>query len=598
MTWKIDDSKLIYGVNQRDLHYLDINKEGKLELILYNERITFEEIIEKFIEKTKYHESSFAIRIPQLIGDQIIKLLSAFREARKKYSYKGVYQPVYPVKVNHSRFIIDSIVKSHSDYAFESGTKSEFVLLTQTLKKEKHRLIMCNGAKDREYLTSIKKAIDKGHQVCISIETIQEMHDALDILPRDGYQLAFRIKPYVSLHGHWGASSSRHSKFGLSIGELVDVVKIIKDEGATALLTTLHAHPGSQITTLNDFYEYARFMAGIFQDLYKQGFTELKHINFGGGLPIDYDNRLDENFMSRYAEILIEVLSRELPEFQPNIMTESGRAITALSTIVVVKIIDFYPTFPADKLNDDEYNNYKLKAQRLAKPKSAKEAVENWTKWEKKAPLLTNLESLQAFEAVSYWLKRVLRQKLFKFTFFEDLMDDHDTKLLIKPEYALQGNFSIFNSICDIVLVNQYFPIIPINNLHVQPETIVRLFDITCDSDGVAAVYHPAVTRKRLFTKDHFLLTFTKPVTLEGFPIGHLDHYKDSYLAIPLAGAYQDIVEFNHNLLGDIPDVTVGFDKDKWIIKPLNGAQTIGKLLADVGFEDLAGEEDDPYYDD
>ena len=130
--------------------------------------------------------------------------------------------------------------------------------------------------------------------------------------------------------------------------------------------------------------------------------------------------------------------------------------------------------------------------------------------------------------------------------------------------------------------------------MHLQPESIVRLFDITCDSDGEVAVYQPPVCEKKLFTKDHFLLTYTKPYTLGGFPIGDLEELKDSYLVIPLAGAYQDIVEFDHNLLGDLPDVLVALDGE-WRIELLNGAQSISSLLADVGFN--CDVDDDPYYD-
>jgi len=595
MTWTLKDSKLIYGVGRNDLHNLDINSEGKLELVLQDHRITFEEIISIFVEKTKYKESSFAIRIPQLIADQIKKLLSSFKEARAKYNYKGKYHPIYPIKVNHTRFIIESIIKAHPNYAFESGTKSEFILLRQALKNEKHRLIMCNGAKDREFLLAINKAIKAGYNIYISIESVQELVDTLKILPRENYQLAFRIKPYVTLHGHWGASSSRNSKFGLSIGELVEVVEMLKIENATHLLTTLHAHPGSQLTRLDDFRGFTEFMAGIFNDLHNQGMTELKNIDFGGGLPIDYDNSLDPDFMIKYAEIFVQILAKLLPNHQPNIMTESGRAITALSTIIVVKTIDKYPTFPVSTEIGKILPNYMMKANELMDAKTSAEALKNWDKWEKNKPILSEMKLLHEFEAISLWLKIGLRKKFYN---FDDYLKHHTketAKSLLKPEFSIQGNFSVFNSICDLVLVGQYFPVIPTTNLHVQPESLIRLIDITCDSDGEVSVYNTQVSDKRLFTKDHYLLTYPTSITLGGIPVGCIDDLTDGYLVIPLAGAYQDIVEFDHNLLGDLPDIMVATDGEQWTIKPLNGPQTIGKLLAEVGFEII--DEDDPYYD-
>jgi arginine decarboxylase len=594
MKWKLDDSKLVYGVGSKDLYYLDINKEGKLELVLDGQRISFEKIIETFQEKTKYDDASFAIRIPQLISSQIKKLITAFAEAREKYNYQSKYYPIYPIKVNHSKFIIETIIKSHPTYGFESGTKSEFILLLQALKEEKHRLIMCNGIKDREYLISIKEAIDDGFRVCISIESAQEMKDALDILPRENYQLAFRIKSYVSLLGHWSASSGRNSKFGLAIGELLDVINLLEEKKATNLLTMLHVHPGSQITDLKSFENFATFIAGIYKLLHEKGFGNLKTIDFGGGLPIDYDNRLDADFMQKYADIFIKVLSKKLPKLQPTIMTESGRAITALSTIIIVKTIDKYSVYPETYCNKTFLSYFYKKIEKYMDAKSANDALKKWVSWEKRRPPLLHLEELNDYEYNALELKRLLRKKYFSFDDFEKHLEKSATKALLKPEYSVQGNFSVFNSIGDLVLVKQYFPVIPISSLHLQPETIVRLFDITCDSDGVVAIYHPPISERKLFTEDDFQLTFTKPFVLGGFPVGDLKELKDSYLVIPLAGAYQDIVEFDHNLLGDLPDVLVASDEE-WFIELLNGAQSISSILADVGFD--CDVDDDPYYD-
>jgi arginine decarboxylase len=595
MKWSLDDSKLVYGVAQKDMKNLDITKDGKLELVLHDQRISFEEIIKQFKEKTKYGDSSFAIRIPQLITDQIKELISSFKEAIAKYDYKGIYYPIYPIKVNHSPFIIETIIKSHSNYGFESGTKSEFVLLQQVLKKEKHRLIMCNGAKDREYLKAIREAVENGHKVCISIESVQELKDTLDILPRENYQLAFRIKPYVTLHGHWGASSSRHSKFGLSIDELIEVIWLLSEEKANHLLTMLHAHPGSQITSLDDFVGFAKYMAKIFKLIYNYGMENLKIINFGGGLPIDYDNRLVEDFMEQYADIFVRILSKELEDYQPTIMTESGRAITSLCTIVVVKTIDKYSVFSSGFRNKTFLVHFSELTRKFKEPKSAKEVLKIWKKWETKKHDFYDLAEMGDYEFVTYEFKKQLREKFFSFSDYEKYLEEDWAKSLLKPEHTVQGNFSIFNSICDLVLVKQYFPVIPINNLHLQPESIVRLFDITCDSDGEVAVYNPPISDKKLQTKDYFQLTYQNPVTLGGFPVGETKSLADNYLIIALTGAYQDIVEFDHNLLGDLPDLLIALENDEWIIQLLNGAQTIGNILTDIGFESL--DEDDPYYD-
>jgi arginine decarboxylase len=299
--------------------------------------------------------------------------------------------------------------------------------------------------------------------------------------------------------------------------------------------------------------------------------------------------------MERYADIFVRILKKELEDFQPTIMTESGRGITSLCTIVVVKTIDKYAVFSTgyrDKVVLVAFND---EIRKLKEPKSAKEVLENWKTWETTKREFYDITEMADYEFVTYKYKIDLRKLFFSFEDYIKYLDDKWAKSLLKPEHTVQGNFSVFNSICDLVLVNQYFPVIPIDNLDIQPETIIRLFDITCDSDGEVAVFNPPISDKKLHTKDYFQLTFPKPVTIGGFPIGNLEALKDSYLVIPQTGAYQDIVEFDHNLLGDLPDLIIAVEDDEWIIKLLNGAQTIGNILKDIGFECL--DDDDPYYD-
>ncbi|NHJ05769.1 MAG: hypothetical protein EAX90_13165 [Candidatus Heimdallarchaeota archaeon] len=595
MTWLLEDSKLIYGTNRNDLHYLDINENGKLILKIDNQQIAFEEIVKIVRKKTKYKKTSFALRIPQLIIGQIRDLISSFENARKKFEYSGKYQPIYPIKVNSQKLIIETIIKSNPNYAFEAGTKSEFILLLHALENEKNRLIMCNGAKDQEYLKEINEAIKKGHNVCISIETILEIKDTLKLVTAGKYQLALRIKPYVKMHGHWGESSGRHSKFGLSIAELIDVVKIIIQKKKAPFVTMLHAHPGSQMTNLPDFYKFAEFMSNTFRKLKNLGLNSLSVINFGGGLPIDYDNSLESNFMERYAEILVESLKKNLPEYQPDICTESGRAITATSTMIMVNIIEQYNIFPNIEPIETAIQKYKTTFDELISVRSIDDIIENWSAWEKISDGITDPDDLLAFEFLSIKMKKEFRKIFYDQSKFLEYIENPIIKCLLLSEYSLQGNFSVFNSIADYVLVHQYFPVIPISHLHKQPETLAHLYDITCDSDGKVASYHTAIANKKLFTQDGFLLTYPKMISLHGFPIGNLREIVNNYLLIPLAGAYQDIIEFNHNLLGDLPDILIAFDGNDWIIEQLNGAQSIGSLLAEVGY--TSSNIDDPYMD-
>ena len=78
--------------------------------------------------------------------------------------------------------------------------------------------------------------------------------------------------------------------------------------------------------------------------------------------------------------------------------------------------------------------------------------------------------------------------------------------------------------------------------------------------------------------------------------MGDLSSIADDYLAIALIGAYQDVIEMDHNLIGDLPDVQLTLtSKGQWNIEWLGAAQTIQDLATDVGF--TLPHMDDPYID-
>lgn len=84
----------------------------------------------------------------------------------------------------------------------------------------------------------------------------------------------------------------------------------------------------------------------------------------------------------------------------------------------------------------------------------------------------------------------------------------------------------------------------------------------------------------------------------DGIPVGNLENIKGSCFVLALAGAYQDAIEMDHNLLGDLPDVELYLKDDgKWSVSWVTGAESIEHLLKDVGYADIY-EDQDPYMSD
>ncbi|MGY5862612.1 MAG: hypothetical protein RTU09_09615, partial [Candidatus Thorarchaeota archaeon] len=175
--WTIGQSKLVYGLNRNDLHFLDITEEGELCIRMGDDTITFSEIVRRTKSDAKDitgYTSSFTLRLPQLITSQVKKLKDAFASAIKQLNYEGKFSAVYPVKVNQRRDFVLPVLAADTEYGLEVGTKSELILVCKVIQNEKHRRIVCNGAKDPEYLEMIQKCIDSGYNMSTSVESLHE----------------------------------------------------------------------------------------------------------------------------------------------------------------------------------------------------------------------------------------------------------------------------------------------------------------------------------------------------------------------------------------------------------------------------------------
>lgn len=546
------------------------------------------------------YASSFTLRLPQLISYQVRKLIATFLKVIKKTDYKGEFSAVYPVKVNQRRDNVVQVLHTNPDYGLEAGTKAELFLVKSVVEKEKHRLIICNGAKDPEYLNTIQECIEEGYNIAISIESLHEAKLIVDRFRPENINMVLRIKPYLTVRGHWSHSAGRDSKFGLSIHDLFDVVDLLKKKGFQDSVSTILGHVGSQITAIEDFFGFSEFMTRTFMELREKGFSNLKTVDFGGGLPIDYTSSYASNLMELYAESLVKGIQNELPNWPdgpyPNIMVESGRGLTALGSLVLIKALEVRSVFP--KLEDRDESSmaqYHEVVKEIASAASVSELAEIWNDFQTgKSGQAESLNALREREAMIGQVRAEIRQQLAQLG-ATGLRSDALSDSVWHPDHIVIGNFSVFNSACDYVLVKQHFPVIPIQDLHLHPETTVRLVDITCDSDGEISQFHRKGTGEIWFTRDYRPVTMPIGQMGQGIPVGSIANTPGSYFAIALTGAYQDVIEMNHNLLGDLPDVELILDKDShWQVRWMTDAESMEDILKEMGYIGFDIDED-PY---
>ena len=139
----------------------------------------------------------------------------------------------------------------------------------------------------------IELALEAGIQY-FNVESIPELEVIAEIAGRMNKiaNVSFRINPNVGAHTHANITTGlAENKFGIAMEDMVKVIRIAQDM-PTIRFVGLHFHIGSQILQMNDF-EALCYRINELQDLLDAEGIEVKNINVGGGLGIDYQNPIE-----------------------------------------------------------------------------------------------------------------------------------------------------------------------------------------------------------------------------------------------------------------------------------------------------------------
>jgi arginine decarboxylase len=353
--------------------------------------------------------------------------------------------------------------------------------------------------------------------------------------------------------GRWEASGGDRSKFGLSIREVSEAVKFLRDKDMLGCFELLHFHLGSQISAIRAVKNALREAGRFYVELSKMG-APLRYFDAGGGLGVDYDGS-QTNFASSMNYTLQEYANDLVFSLQeicdaggvthPTIVTESGRAVVAHHSVLVVDILgvgEFDVGKAPEKLTDDAHRVVKnlLDEYREISSKNLREAYHDALEYREEALSLFALGSLSLTERMIaediFW---AICQKILKIVReLREIPEEFDgLERALSDTYFC--NFSMFQSLPDIWAIDQLFPVMPIHRLAEEPTRRAVLADITCDSDGKI---------------DHFIDRRDVKNVLELHPVNAGDEY---YLGVFLVGAYQEILGDLHNLFGNTNTVHV-----------------------------------------
>ena len=511
--------------------------------------------------------------------EKIEKISNCFAQASKQYDYNANSYLIYPIKVNQIREVVEEIVSYGKKFniGLEAGSKPELHAVLATNIAE-NALIICNGYKDESYIELALLAQKMGRRIFLVVEKLNELRLIADIAKRLKIRpnIGIRIKLSSSGSGKWEESGGDQSKFGVDSSELLEAIDILRRRDMTDCLKLIHFHIGSQITKIRRIKNALREATQFYVQLSKMGFS-IEFIDIGGGLGVDYDgtrNSASESSMNysiqEYANDAVSALvdvciKNDLP--QPNIITESGRSLSAHHSILVFEALET-THLPEWKDNEElEPGAHELARElyeiwdRLDQPR----IFESWHD-----ALQIREEALDLFSLGMLDLKtRAQIEKLF-WSIAREVGDiassmKHAPEELRKIARMLPDkyfcNFSLFQSLPDSWAIDQVFPIIPIARLDEKPQRTCTIQDITCDSDGKIANF------------------ITSSGLSSSLPIHVLRQGESYYIGVFLVGAYQEILGDMHNLFGDTNAVHINVYRDHYEIEQVIDGETVAEVL-------------------
>lgn len=576
--WRIEDSAELYNITGWGLKYFSINDNGHVQVTPREgcASVDLKELMDEL--QIRDITAPVLLRFPDILDNRIEKISRCFKQAAEEYKYGAQNVIIYPIKVNQMRQVVDEIVSHGKKFniGLEAGSKPELHAVLAT-NIDEHNLIICNGYKDENYVELALLAQKMGRRILLVVEKLNELHLIARLAKRIGVRpnIGIRIKLSSSGSGKWEESGGDHSKFGLNSSELLEAVDALAKYKMEDCLKLIHFHIGSQITKIRRIKNALREATQFYVQLTKMGFS-IDFIDIGGGLGVDYDgtrSSASENSMNysiqEYANDAISAIVDACEKNglkQPNVITESGRSLSAHHSILIIETLE---TTQLPVWNDNEEvsdSDHEL----------ARELYQIWDRLGQQSLLESWHDALQireeALDRFSLGMldlhTRAQIEKLF-WSVAREVNDIAKTMKHVPEELRISKmlpdkyfcNFSLFQSLPDSWAIDQMFPIMPISRLDEKPTRTATIQDVTCDSDG----------KINCFISSHGFSN--------ALPIHPIKNGESYYLGVFLVGAYQEILGDMHNLFGDTNTVHVSVHKDGYEIEQIIDGETVAEVL-------------------
>jgi arginine decarboxylase len=361
--------------------------------------------------------------------------------------------------------------------------------------------------------------------------------------------------------------------------QLVRVLDKLRSADSLDVLKLLHFHLGSQIPDIRTIKVAMAEVARYYKELRQMG-VDVTHVDVGGGLGVDYEGSRSKrpsstNYSLReYASDIVYTLWEVCDESSlpmPHIISESGRALTAHSAMLLINVIDVesqqaVPDVQVDLENDPQLLIAMWESLQDVSQRSLREVYHD--------AVFSRERARDLYSSGVISLRDLARADHLYFKTLLAVMQTANRQahgdILMEVQQALTDryfcNFSVFQSLPDSWAIDHLFPIMPIHRLNEEPTRRGTLQDITCDSDG------------RI---DQFVGGQRTKGSLDLHPLKPGEPY---ILGVFLTGAYQEILGDLHNLFGDTNAVHIRLRNGGYEVSDLVRGDTVTEVLEYVQF--------------
>jgi len=298
---------------------------------------------------------------------------------------------------------------------------------------------------------------------------------------------------------------------------------------------------------------------------------------------VDYDgSQTNYDYSKNYSldEYCLDVVETVMSVLDPLgiehpvIVTESGRATVAYSSVLLFNILDvtrFEPGEVPDRPQQGEHEligNLRHSLESI-NPRNLQECYNDAVYYREEIRELfkrgqIRLRELSLAEDIFLEIVRGIVRELHDVKRIPPGLDGLEQSL----SDIYYGNFSVFQSLPDVWAIEQIFPVMPVHRHNEAPTRQAIIADITCDSDGKI---------------DCFIGTRGTRKTL---PVHPLIDGQPYYFGVFLVGAYQETLGDLHNLMGDTNVVSVRINEDSTFdfVREMSG-DSIAEVLSYVEYQ-------------